>query len=117
MRAFLAWRSGRNIFPTTLRRKLQMKISKRRLVSLFVLACGTMRAGNVVTDWNTLASTTIVTNGGKSPAPSSVWFAYSSIAVYDAVTAITGQYQQFYYRIGAPLTRRWAPRQLQRHTV
>ena len=40
-----------------------MKISKGRLVSLFVLACGTIHAGNVVTDWNTIASTTIVTNG------------------------------------------------------
>ena len=79
-----------------------MKISKGRLVSLFVLACGTIHAGNVVTDWNTIASTTIVTNGGKSPAASSVWFAYSSLAVYDAVNAITGQYQPFYYRIAAP---------------
>jgi hypothetical protein len=79
-----------------------MKISKGPLVSLFVLACGTIHAGNVVTDWNTIASTTIVTNGGKSPAPSSVFFAYSSLAVYDAVNAITGQYQPFYYRIAAP---------------
>jgi hypothetical protein len=79
-----------------------MKISKGRLVSLFVLACGTIHAGNVVTDWNTIASTTIVTNAGKNPAASSVWFAYSSLAVYDAVNAITGQYQPFYYRIAAP---------------
>ena len=68
-------------------------------MSLLVLACGTIHAGNVVTDWNTIASTTIVTNGGKSPAASSVWFAYSSLAVYDAVNAITGQYQPFYYRV------------------
>src|ERR1700686_3398454 len=80
----------------------KMKISKGHLVTLLVLACGTIHAGNVVTDWNTIASTAIVTNGGKSPAPSSVWFAYSSLAVYDAVNAITGQYQPFYYRIAAP---------------
>ncbi len=79
-----------------------MKIDKRSLVSLFVFACGTIHAGNVVTDWNTIASTTIVTNGGKNPAASSVWFSYSSLAVYDAVNAITGQYQPFYYRIAAP---------------
>jgi hypothetical protein len=79
-----------------------MKISKGRLVSLFVLACGTIHAGNVVTDWNTIASTTIVTNGGKNPAASAVWFAYSSLAVYDAVNAITGQHQPFYYRSAAP---------------
>jgi hypothetical protein len=79
-----------------------MKISNGRLVSLFVLACGTIHAGNVVTDWNTFASTAIVTNAGKVPAASAVWFAYSSLAVYDAVNAITGQYQPFYYRIAAP---------------
>jgi hypothetical protein len=83
------------------RRKIQMKISKGRLASLFVFACGTIHA-NVVTDWNSIASTTIVTNGGKAPGASAVWFAYSSIAVYDAVNAITGQNQPFYYRIAAP---------------
>jgi hypothetical protein len=81
-----------------------MKISNARLLSLFVLACGTIHAGNAVTDWTTIASTTIVTNGGKSPGASSVWFTYSSLAVYDAVNAITGQYQPFYYRIAAPAT-------------
>src|ERR1700690_241085 len=79
-----------------------MKISKGDCVALFVLARRIRHARNVVTDWNTIASTTIVTNGGKSPAPSAIWFAYSSLAVYDAVNAITGQYQPFYYRIPAP---------------
>jgi hypothetical protein len=79
-----------------------MKINKGRLVSLLVLACGTIHASNVVTDWNTIASTTIVTNGGKSPGPSAVWFAYTSLAVYDAVNSITGHYQPFYYRFAAP---------------
>jgi hypothetical protein len=79
-----------------------MKISNGRLVSLFVLACGIIHAGNVVTDWNTIASTTIVTNGGKNPAASAVWFAYTSLAVYDAVNSITGQHQPFYYRFAAP---------------
>src|ERR1700683_2940332 len=84
------------------RRKLQMKIGNGRLASLFILASGTIHAGNVVTDWNTIASTTIVTNGGKSPGASSVWFSYTSLAMYDAVNAITGQYQPFYYRFAAP---------------
>jgi len=52
----------------------------------------------VVTEWNGIASATIVANGGKSPAASAVWFSYTSLAVYDAVNAITGQYQPFYYR-------------------
>jgi hypothetical protein len=78
-----------------------MKISKAVLVPL-LFSCGTIHAGNVVTDWNTIASTTIVANAGKNPAASAVWFAYSSLAMYDAVNAISGQYQPFYYRFAAP---------------
>jgi hypothetical protein len=55
-------------------------------------------AQNVVTEWNGIASSTIVTNGGKPSATSSVWFAYASIAVYDAVNAVHGQFQPFYYK-------------------
>jgi len=79
-----------------------MKLSQALVVPLLVFACGTIHAANVVTDWNNIASTTIVANAGKNPAASAVWFAYSSLAVYDAVNAITGQYQPFYYRFAAP---------------
>src|SRR6202051_3363572 len=61
-----------------------------------------LAAGSVVTDWNTIASTTIVKNGGKPPSSSPIWFAYASLAVYDAVNAITGQYRPFYYHGAAP---------------
>ena len=44
----------------------------------------------MVTDWTTIASTTIVKNGGKVAGASAVWFSYTSLAVYDAVNAITG---------------------------
>jgi hypothetical protein len=57
-----------------------------------------LAANNVVTDWNTIASTAIVRNGGKSAGGAAVWFAYSSLAMYDAVNTITGQYRPFYYR-------------------
>jgi hypothetical protein len=68
-----------------------------------VLAGVAVQAQNVVKDWNTIASTTIVAKGGKGPAPSFVWLVYSSIAVYDAVNAIHGQFQPFYYhRSAAP---------------
>jgi hypothetical protein len=66
-----------------------------------VLASG-LHAGNVVADWNTIGSTTVVANGGKAPGASTVWFAYSSLAMYDAVNAITGDYEPFYYRFAAP---------------
>jgi len=55
-------------------------------------------AQNVVTDWNRTASSTIVAKGGKPSATSSVWFAYTSIAVYDAVNATHDQFQPFYYK-------------------
>ena len=40
-----------------------------------------LAAGNVVTEWNTIASTAIVKNGGKSAGGSAIWFAYTSLAV------------------------------------
>lgn len=59
-------------------------------------------AQNAVTNWNTIASTAIVTNGGVGPGASGVWFAYTSIAVYDAVNAIhRRKYEPFYYAGGA----------------
>ena len=66
-------------------------------VAIFCFALQ-LNAANVVTNWNTIASTTIVANGGKSAGASGVWFAYTSLAVYDAVNAITGEYQPFYYK-------------------
>jgi len=61
-----------------------------------------LNAGNVVADWNAIGSTTVIANGGKVPAASTVWFAYSSLAMYDAVNAITGEYEPFYYRFAGP---------------
>jgi len=61
-----------------------------------------LHAGNVVADWTAIGSTTIVANGGKASPSSFVWFAYSSLAMYDAVNAITGEYEPFYYRMAGP---------------
>lgn len=80
---------------------------RRHFNLILTAACfGTLvaSAGNAVTDWNQIASTTIVKNGGKSPGASSVWFAYASLAAYDAVNAITGEYRQFYYHGSGPAT-------------
>jgi hypothetical protein len=67
-----------------------------------LLATACLQAQNVITDWNTIAATTIVTNGGKASVASGVWFAYTSIAVYDAVNAVHQRYQPFYYHRAAP---------------
>lgn len=69
-------------------------------IAPLVLASGLN--ANVVADWNAIGSTTIVANGGEIPGASTVWFAYSALAMYDAVNAITGEYEPFYYRIAGP---------------
>jgi hypothetical protein len=76
-----------------------MKSMQATLTRCAVLALATISAAtaNVVTDWNAIASTAIVKNGGKAPGSAAVWFSYASLAVYDAVNAITGQYRPFYY--------------------
>lgn len=84
---------------------VRYQISRRRsflwFVAPFCLALP-LNAANVVTNWNAIASSTIVANGGQSPGASSVFFAYVSLAEYDAVNAITGQYRTFYYRSAGP---------------
>src|ERR1700681_4806284 len=73
------------------------------LLSSFLLSAAIpLAASNVVTDWTLIASTAIVKNGGKAAGSSAVWFAYTSLAVYDAVNAITGQSRPFYYHGAAP---------------
>src|SRR5689334_14461842 len=74
----------------------------KRFGAVLLLAAFPLAAGNVVTDWNTIASTAIIKNGGKSAGGSAIWFAYSSLAAYDAVNSITGQYRTFYYRGKGP---------------
>lgn len=59
-------------------------------------------AQNAVLDWNKIAADTIVTNGGKASVASSVWFAYTQIAVYDAIGAVQHRANRFYYHEDAP---------------
>ncbi len=75
--------------------------NKLWLIAPLALASA-LHAGNVVADWNTIGATTVITNGAKVPGASTVWLAYSSLAMYDAVNAITGEYEPFYYRVAGP---------------
>jgi hypothetical protein len=81
-----------------------MKTHATRMLLAGVLLPATFRlhAANVVTDWNTIAATTIVANGGKASVASGVFFAYTFIAVYDAVNAVHRVYEPFYYQGNAP---------------
>jgi hypothetical protein len=71
------------------------------LFAFAVFAC-LLRAQNVVTDWNAIASTTIVKVGGNGPGGGAVYFAYEAIAVYDAVNSINHRFEPFYYNVRAP---------------
>jgi hypothetical protein len=57
---------------------------------------------NAVADWNAIAANTIVTVGGKSPAACMVYFAYTHVAVYDAVNSITRGHRPFAVSVAAP---------------
>src|SRR6266478_84894 len=59
-------------------------------------------AQNVVTDWDNIASTTIVSIEKEGPGSSSVWFAYVHLAMYDAVNAIDHQYRPYVFTTHAP---------------
>src|SRR5277367_1061799 len=78
-----------------------MNSRKMGFVASFVFVSQIL-GNTVVTDWNAVASASIVATGGKSPAAAGVWFSYVSLAVYDAVNSITGEYQPFYYRVAGP---------------
>ena len=78
-------------------------IRNKQLLFLAALVwASVLHAGNVVADWNAIGSTTVIANAGKIPPASTIWFTYSSLAMYDAVNAITGDYEPFYYRVAGP---------------
>src|SRR6266550_9495110 len=57
-------------------------------LALVALASPPVTRADAVTDWNLIASTTIVVNGGQPPPVSVLSFAMVQGAVYDAVNAI-----------------------------
>src|SRR5262245_1988096 len=69
--------------------------------AVFALASPALAQADAVTDWNTIASTAIVTNAGQPPAVSALSFAIVQGAVYDAVNAIAGGYQPYLSRPAA----------------
>src|SRR5215467_5419174 len=81
-------------------RKQQMKalpFVAALLVAAALVVPARSNAQNVVTDWNAISSSTIVASGGKPSTASGIWFAYASIAVYDAVNATHHRFHPFYF--------------------
>ena len=68
-------------------------ISLRLSTLIVVLAIGLTQsasASNPVIDWNQIALTTALTTPGTQ-----IYLTYVNLAMYDAVNAIDGQYQQY----------------------
>jgi hypothetical protein len=63
--------------------------------ALIVVAPAPVARADAVTDWNAIASTTIVTNAGQPPPVSVLSFAMVQGAVYDAVNAIDRGHQPY----------------------
>src|SRR6266536_5871016 len=64
-------------------------------LALIALASPTVMRADAVTDWNAIASNSIVTTAGQPPPVSALSFAMVQGAVYDAVNAIDRGYQPY----------------------
>src|SRR6266567_1998750 len=71
-------------------------------IAITVLVAAYTSAQNVVSQWNAIASTTIVANGKEVPAASGVWFAYIHLAAFDAVNAIDHRFQPYLFTANPP---------------
>jgi hypothetical protein len=66
------------------------------------LACGPITAtADVVLDWNAIAVSTVVSSG-QSPFAHARFMAITQLAVFEAVNAITGDYQPYLGTVAAP---------------
>jgi len=73
-----------------------------RLLAAGLLVSLQVSAQNVATNWNSITAKTIVQSGNKDFVAPGVWFAYVSIAVYDAVNAVHHPFEPFYYTGSGP---------------
>ncbi|HYT66490.1 MAG TPA: vanadium-dependent haloperoxidase [Vicinamibacterales bacterium] len=51
--------------------------------------------GNVITEWNAIAQYAIITVAKQPIQRSQLWMTLVHVAIYDAVSSITGEYEQF----------------------
>lgn len=56
----------------------------------------------VITFWNSVAVSVIVTDAGKANAEAFLWYAFEQAAVYNAVVGITGRYRPYKWDPTAP---------------
>src|ERR1700738_2040774 len=73
------------------------------LACVFALACASAaQAQNTVADWDANTLTAVVSTAKKSPAVSPVYFAYVSVAMFDAVNSIDHRHRPFAVSVHAP---------------
>lgn len=65
------------------------------LAAAYVVTVTMSQAQNVVTDWNAIALSTI--NQGNKTSDAFLYFAYASIAVYDATNSVDRRFRPFYF--------------------
>ncbi|HEX5175414.1 MAG TPA: vanadium-dependent haloperoxidase [Chthoniobacteraceae bacterium] len=74
---------------------MKLKLVSAAALTLVVIASSPDVRADAVTDWNEIASTTIVRNAGQPPPVAALSFAMVQGAVYDAVNAIDRGYQPY----------------------
>jgi len=79
------------------------KTLRSSLACVFALACASAaQAQNTVADWDANTLTAVVSTAKKSPAVAPVYFAYVSVAMFDAVTSIDHRHRPFAVAVHAP---------------
>src|SRR4030095_17259724 len=80
--------------PLTQFKKISIPLSLP-VLALVTLASPTVAHADAVTDWNAIASNSIVVTAGQPPQVSALSFAIVQGGVYDAVNAIDRGYQPY----------------------
>lgn len=66
-------------------------------VAIWLGSISPASASSVINDWDAIASTTIITNAKIGPGAAAIWFAYTHLAIYDAVNSIDGGFEPYLF--------------------
>src|SRR5579862_1992120 len=72
------------------------------VAALGLLGAAAVQAQNTVADWDANALNAVVTTAKKGPPVAPVYFAYVSVAMFDAVNAIERRHKPFAVSVPAP---------------
>jgi hypothetical protein len=89
----------------TCKPEVKMKLSlipRFACVSAGLLFAASALCQNPAAEWNAIGLNTIVTVAKKPKSESGIFFAYETVAMYDAANSITRRYQPFAVRVEAP---------------